>query len=418
MAVGHHQIEVAVVVEVGESSAPGEGPEGGGTDPAALRHVLEEAVAQAKIEGREVLGEVGGEQVEHAVAVHVAHGEAHAGLGGAVLVEPGARPRRDFLEDAVPLVAIEVVGVGVVGHVEIGAPVVAKVGGPHAEAEAQAAVRHSRLGGGVHEAPAALVPEEMVGCALETERAHRHLLETAPGEGALRVQHVLERALDVRGHVEIEITVAVRVEEGRARVPARRLHSGFLGHVLEAAVAEVAVQQVRAEVRDEQVGPAVAVVVGHRHPRSPLPLAVDPRLVGDVLEGAVGQTAVESVSAALGHARAFEAPAVDQVHVEAPVAIVVEESHARPRRVEEVVLVGPAREQHPGEAGLLRDVDEAEPGKGGRGGVERGRERAEDDQGRGEDGPAHLPGLSSSARTASTFFHSASSASALGARAI
>ena len=74
---------------------------------------------------------------------------------------------------------------------------------------------------------------------------------------------------------------------------------GFSGHVLEAAVAEVAVEDVAAEVGDEDVGPAVAVVVGHGDARSPLALPAHPRLVGHVLEGAVGEAAVEGVPAAL-----------------------------------------------------------------------------------------------------------------------
>ena len=262
----------------------------------------------------------------------------------------------------------------------------------------------------------------MVGCSLEAERTHRHLLEPAPGQGPLRVENVLQGAIDIGSHVEVEVAVAVRIEEGGTRVPAGRLDPGVSGHVLEPAVAEVAIEHVAAEVGDEEIGPAVPVVVGHGHARAPLPLAAHPRLVRHVLEGPVGEAAIEGVLAPLGHPCSLQAPAVDQVHVETPVAVVVEKGHPCPGRVEEVVLVGPAAQQHPREPGLCRDVHEAESRRGGslrRRGTKPGPKRAQgDDEGRGESDPAHLPGLSSSETTVSTFFHSASRASALGARAI
>jgi hypothetical protein len=58
--------------------------------------------------------------------------------------------------------------------------------------------------------------------------------------------------------------------------------------------------------------------------------------------------------------RAFEPPAVDEVHVEPAVAVVVEERGPAARGVEQVVLVGAAGQEHARDPGLGRDVDETE----------------------------------------------------------
>ena len=132
VAVGDDEVEVPVVVEIGEGRSPLQRAIGRGADAAGPRNVLEDAVAQAAVERGEILGEVGGEEVEDAVAVDVADGEPHAGLGGPVGVEGAPLPRGDLREDALPLVAIEVVRVGVVGDVEVDAAVAVVVGGAHA----------------------------------------------------------------------------------------------------------------------------------------------------------------------------------------------------------------------------------------------------------------------------------------------
>ena len=243
-----------------------------GAHAARLRDVLEHPAAEPVIERREVFGEVRGEEVGDPVAVHVAHREAHARLRGSVLVERGSRPGGDLLEDAAALVPVEVVRVGVVGDVDVDAAVAGEVGGAHAEAEARRLVLHPRRERGVDEALAAVVAEEVIGRALEAERPERHRLEAAPGERGPRGQHLLDRDVDVGRDVEVEPAVAVGVEERSTGVPARRLDADLLRHVLEAAVAEVAIEDVPAEGRDEDVGPAVVVVVGDGHALRPTAL--------------------------------------------------------------------------------------------------------------------------------------------------
>ena len=80
MAVGRHQIEPAIVVEI-EKGDPEPEPVAAWHREAVLRGmVAEDAVAQVLVEGRVFVVEVGDGQVGQAVAVQVAAGDAHARL--------------------------------------------------------------------------------------------------------------------------------------------------------------------------------------------------------------------------------------------------------------------------------------------------------------------------------------------------
>ncbi len=96
--------------------------------------VVEAAVAEVLIEGVGVAGEVGLDDVEEAVAVEVADGDAHAGLGLAVGGVGDAGLDGDVLEGAVLLVLVVGGGGGVVGDVDVGPAVVVEVGDGDAEA--------------------------------------------------------------------------------------------------------------------------------------------------------------------------------------------------------------------------------------------------------------------------------------------
>ena len=73
----------------------------------------------------------------------------------------------------------------------------------------------------------------------------------------------LEVEVDVVADEEVEVAVLVVVEEGAAGVPAQAVleEAGLFGDVGEGAVAVVAVEGVLAVVADEEVVPAVVVVV-------------------------------------------------------------------------------------------------------------------------------------------------------------
>ena len=91
----------------------------------------------------------------------------------------------------------------------------------------------------------------------------------------LRHRRGLEVHVDVVGDEEIELAVAIVVNEGAAGAPARFLagDARLFADVGEGAVAVVVVENVLAVVGDEQVVEAVVVVVADADALSPAAVA-------------------------------------------------------------------------------------------------------------------------------------------------
>ena len=113
--------------------------------------------------------------------------------------------------------------------------------------------------------------------------------------------------------------------ERRRRTPARVAHSAVLCHVEEGPIALVAIEFVDAEVRDVEVGIAVAIVVTDRRAHAESPVT-GPRGLGDVGETNRPMVVVsgqlvskEAIARKLGIVAGG-----DQVHVEVPVEVVVD----------------------------------------------------------------------------------------------
>ncbi len=133
VAVGDEDVEPAIVVEVDEADAPAE-IAGVEAEAGEVGVVFKGAVAEVEVEGVGVAGEVGLDDVEQAVAVEVADGDAHAGLRLAVGRVGDAGFDGQVFEGAVLLVLIEGGGGGVVGDVDVGPAVVVEIGDDDGEA--------------------------------------------------------------------------------------------------------------------------------------------------------------------------------------------------------------------------------------------------------------------------------------------
>ncbi len=119
-------VEVAVVVDV-EHLGPEAERDEARAEPRLLRRVLEQPAAEVGVQGIQLLGEVGDEDVGKAVALDVPAIDAHAGLGLAVAVEADARRIRHVGEGAVAVVLVEEVPHHVVGDVDVGIAVAVEV---------------------------------------------------------------------------------------------------------------------------------------------------------------------------------------------------------------------------------------------------------------------------------------------------
>jgi hypothetical protein len=173
--------------------------------------------------------------------------------------------------------------------------------------------------------------------------------------------------VEVGDRVEVEVAVAVRVEEGAADGPDRIVDAAGLADVGEARVAVVE-EQARAAV-GAHVDVPVAVGV-HVADREALRVEgdVEPAARGHVLEGPVTQVAVEAV--ALGDlvvvATALlerelvggQRAALQEQEVGQLVAVEVRGGHARAHRLEQVLAPDAAVHVHEVDAGGLGHVGE------------------------------------------------------------
>ncbi len=253
-------------------------------------------------------------------------------------------------------VAEEIVGRRVVGHEQVGLAVVVEVGRDDSQA-ASVAVDDARLGGHVDE-PAAVVAEDMVRQRGEKARVAVGILRAVPAIAGGRGCRV---PLQVVADVEIEVAVVVQVGPGRRGRPvAVAAEPRTRRDVLEPAVAEVVVEGVGPPSGDEQVGPAVVVVVAHG---DPVPVAAGQRgqagRGGGVLEPAVAAVAEEAVTEGeRGAVRRGERSPLNGVNVEPTIAVEVEERHAAAHGLGELAEVAAPVVEGEGEAPSLGVVGE------------------------------------------------------------
>ncbi len=177
------------------------------------------------------------------VAVVVAGVGAHPRLGARVAVHRDAGDEPDALEAAVPEVAIEEVGVRVVGHEQIDEPVVVVVGRDDAEAVGAGRIGEAVRLGRLHEAAVPDVLEEQIGLAGQAGRSDHDARPVAPDERPLRAHDRVPGRLDVARDIQVQVAVGIRVEERAAGAPAAGGHAGARGDLLERAVAAVAEQR-------------------------------------------------------------------------------------------------------------------------------------------------------------------------------
>ena len=141
-------------------------------------------VAEVAVERVAIVGEGGQHQVHPPVAVGIAGIDAHAGLRARLAIDRDAGDQPDAVELPVTAVAIQEVGVRVVGHEQVHGAIVVDVGGDDAEAVGARGIGQAVRGGSFAEASAAEVLEEQVGLARQAGRADHDRRAVAPAQRA------------------------------------------------------------------------------------------------------------------------------------------------------------------------------------------------------------------------------------------
>ena len=291
VAVGNEDVEKAIVVKVEKTGAPGKKRNCEVTEAGTKGDVCEIGAAVVAIKRFVVVGKGSDEKVELTVAIVIAEGDAHGGLGAAFSVDSETTVIAHIFKRAVATVAIEVVGCGIVGDDEVEPAVVVEVGENGSEAVAAFAVGEAGFETHVGKRAVAIVVEEMVAFADQSHGTAKNrdatVLASAFGDAVFPGEDgTVDVVIDVAGNEKIKQAVMVVVSPGGAGGPAAQSDPGPFGDVGKCTVVVVVIEAVLAVVGYVDVRPAIVVVVGYGDAEAPA-LVGDAGLVSDVSKRAV-----------------------------------------------------------------------------------------------------------------------------------
>ena len=213
VAVGDGEIERAIEIGVEKSAAEAQRIFGGGADSGLLSDVVVGSVAESAIEADHFIIEIGDGDAGAAGIFEVAGIHTHSGAGFPFRAEGDSCFDGDIFECAVAEIAVELVGLRVVGDQEIGPAILIKI--EHCDTEGfGAGVENSAVCCGVFESSVAAIVEEPAGFAsIGFGSAIGFLFAVEAAEDV-----VLGRPFHVIADEEIEqaITIVIEPESGGA----------------------------------------------------------------------------------------------------------------------------------------------------------------------------------------------------------
>jgi len=263
------------------------------------------------------------------------------------------------LEFVVFFILVEGAGGGIVGDVDVGPAIVVEIGGEDAEAVGAVGLEDAGGFGDIAEGTVTVVVEENVFAADEAGGSagdeHSFVITGAGfGDGRGGEIHV-----DVIGDEEIELAVAIVIDECAAGIPALATggDAGFFADVGESAVAIVVIENIFAEVGDEEIFEAIVVVVADADTLAPA-VATDAGLRGDIGESAITIIFKEVGDWFLAKSGGLELATVDKENVEPAVVVIVVEGDAAAGGFEEIfIFVFAAVDGFGVEGGVFGDVE-------------------------------------------------------------
>src|SRR6202035_2511292 len=242
----HEYVHPAVVVEIYETGAPLYIAKTWLAEFRRPGHNREGATAQVPVEVVGLVSVLGHEQVELAVMIVVGEIHSHVAEFLAVTAEGHAGKHADLIEGAVVAVVVKEVGAGIVRHKQIWPAGIVVIGPDCAETIAVLWIVHSSLFGDVLEgAITAIVKQIVAGFTRHPPGAalHQHALEAAEffvaAEGRQMVHIHVDITRDKQVHVAVAIIIAPGGAGGKAGNSAK---PGLLSDILKLAMAESAIE--------------------------------------------------------------------------------------------------------------------------------------------------------------------------------
>src|SRR5579883_864428 len=334
---GVEQIGQAVVIQVHNAGAPADEPRLD-AQPGAARHIQKHALAVVAVEHGQIVLEVGLENVEVTVGVVVADAQPHARLQFAVLAQRDAAFETAFGERAVAVVAEQQAGGKVAGHVEVAPAVAIEIGRGGGERVARLHRQDAGFFADIGKGSVAVIAVQPAGILRHSGRMaiDWHIAIVAGGVLSARGHPGLVEHHVVRDEqVEPAVAVVIDPRAAAAVADARVQQAGAFGHIGEGAVAVVVEQQVLAPAGDEKIVEAVVIVIPDGDAGGPHG-AAQAGFFGDIGERAVAMVAVEPDRRA--RRRVLPAPAGEQNDILPAVVVIIDEGDAAAHRIHDVVV--------------------------------------------------------------------------------
>src|SRR6185437_3693158 len=362
VSIDDENVEQAVVVEVEEAGSPGQKRDSSVAQPGLIGHIGKISAPVILIESLVIVGKSCGEKIDFAVAVVISDADSHGRLLASIFAERESRSITHIFKRAVMPVAIQEVRRGIVGHQQVHPAVVIDIHKGSGQTVVAVGIRDARLHADVGKGAIAVVVEQVVALSRQAAGPAHHIDPTKLAEirryGSLsRDRWMIGIELHVSRNKQIELPVVVVVTPGRARGPASERDAVLLRYVGKCSVVVVVIEPVAAIVSHVDVGPSVIVVIAHRRAESPT-LVADAGLVGDI-----GKSSISIVVKEHGARSCFltfegrESGTVQKIDVKPAIVIVVEQSDARTRSLDDrTFFLRAGTMMKLGQSGLFGDV--------------------------------------------------------------
>ena len=257
MTVGHKEVFSPVEVGIEKHRAEADVDRTDGGDARHPAGMLKGRPAKVAVEAETLALKVGHPEVGQPVEIGVADIGAHAALRLTGFAEGDAGDETTLGEGAVATVAVEPVGRGVVGDVEIGVAIEVDVG--RHRPEPLAPLDNPGCRGGLSKPASPVGEPESVGHAAKL---------TWRADIAVALHHagriVVGAPVDIPHAVEIEMAIVIEVGCCGGRMPAVAGNAVLdCRHFAKAAVAHVGQQPESVVAGDQEIGEAVTVEVAH-----------------------------------------------------------------------------------------------------------------------------------------------------------
>src|SRR5262245_9505503 len=277
-AVDGKKIEPTVVVVVDPSSAKAGVWERDRLEPGWRSAILEYAGSVIDVEVGSFTRQLGHDEILVAVVVEVGRVDAHAAFGFSANRQSHTREQRNVLECAVALVQPQLVFGTIIRHVDVHPSVAVEVSCADAQGRTELGA-NARLGSNIGKSPIAPVSKKLAGKRLVgLWRAIAERAERAVARSVAR-QVVSEIVADI----QVEPAVTIDVHESSRHTPADTVGTAHLRDVAERAVTIVAEHLIAAEIRQIQIDAAVVVEVAGCDAH-PVVARDDSALIGHVRE--------------------------------------------------------------------------------------------------------------------------------------